>query len=157
MVRQTAPWLKFASLAVAVAAVAPACLADTIYLKNGHKIIAQVTREDAKQVVYEIPGGELTIPRAIVDHIEKSPLPAPEAASENRATRPGSAREVPLPPSPLAESPSEGDSPVIKDGAVDEAYLQRLEQDMLRARAPDKTLLLKQAFQQAGAFLVRQG
>jgi len=157
MARQTVPWLKFALLAVALAVVSRAGLADTIYLKNGHKIVAQVTRQDAKQIVYEIPGGELTIPRAIVDHIEKSPLPAQEATSENSANPPASAREVPLPPSPLAESSAVGDSPVIKDGAVDEAYLQRLEDDMLRSSAPDNALLLKQAFQQAGVFLVRQG
>jgi tetratricopeptide (TPR) repeat protein len=148
-------WL--ACLAIGVAALPPAGLADTIYLKNGHKIIAQVTREDAKQVVYEIPGGELTIPRTIVDHIEKSPLPEPEAASENSASRSSSAREVPLPASPLAETSPEDNSPVIKDGAVDEAYLQGLEEDMLHTSAPDKAPLLKQAFQQAGVFLVRKG
>ena len=32
-------------------------LADIIYLKNGGKIVAPVTREDTKQVFYEIGGG----------------------------------------------------------------------------------------------------
>jgi tetratricopeptide (TPR) repeat protein len=149
--------LRLTFLALAVAALPPAGLADTIYLKNGHKIIAQVTREDAKQVVYEIPGGELAIPRGIVDHIEKSPLPAPEATSGETAPRTSSARELPLPPSPLTEPSSDGDSPVIKDGAVDEAYLQRLEEDMLHSSSADNAHRLKQAFRQVGVFLMRKG
>jgi tetratricopeptide (TPR) repeat protein len=150
-------WLRLTFLAVAVAALPPPTLADTIYLKNGHKIIALVTREDAKQIVYEIPGGELTIPRVMVDHIEKSPLSAPQASSEDSASRSSSARELPLPPSPLAEPSSEGDSPVIKDGAIDEAYLQGLEEDMLHTTSADNARRLKQAFQQAGVFLMRKG
>ena len=55
--------------------ILPCCLnADTIYLKNGRKIEAQVTKEDAKQVFYERGGGEFALPRSIIDHIERSPI-----------------------------------------------------------------------------------
>ena len=52
--------------------------ADVIYLKNGRKIVGQVTQEDSKQVIYSIQGGELSIPKSMVDHIQKSADPAQE-------------------------------------------------------------------------------
>jgi len=150
-------WLGLSVVVLAVTVLPPDGHADTIYLKNGRKIVAQVTREDPKQVFYEVPGGELAIPRGLVDHIEKSPLPTPDA--EGGGNTPPSARgqELPLPPSPLAQSSAEENSPVIKDGAVDEGYLQRLEYDMTHTTSPDNAHLLKQAFQQAGVFLMRKG
>src|ERR1019366_57877 len=50
--------------------------ADVIYLKNGHKIVAQVTREDEKQVSYETDSGEFSVPKGLVDHVEKTQAPA---------------------------------------------------------------------------------
>ena len=58
--------------------------ADVIYLKNGRKIVGQVTQEDSKQVIYSIQGGELSIPKSMVDHIEKSADPAEEQPPQIR-------------------------------------------------------------------------
>jgi len=131
--------------------------ADVIYLKNGRKIVGQVTREDSKQVVYSIQGGELSIPRSMVDHIEKSAEPADEQRPHQSETPPEKAREVPLPSSPAGESSSGTDSLVIKHGAVDEAYLLHLDSEMTHKPSPENARLLKQGYQQAAVFQARQG
>ena len=61
-------------------------LADVIYLKNGRKIVGQVTKEDEKQVYYEADGGEFAISKSMVDHVEKSDAPA--AAPAQATPRP---------------------------------------------------------------------
>jgi tetratricopeptide (TPR) repeat protein len=131
--------------------------ADVIYLKNGRKIVARVTQEDSQRVVYSIQGGELSIPRSMVDHIEKSVEPADEQPAYQSETPSAKAREVPLPSSPLRESSSGTDSPVIKRGAVDEAYLQHLDSEMTHNPSPENARLLKQGYQQAALFQARQG
>src|SRR5271154_7455467 len=45
--------------------------ADTIVLKNGRRIVASNVREEGDKVKYETSAGELSLPKAIVDHIEK--------------------------------------------------------------------------------------
>jgi tetratricopeptide (TPR) repeat protein len=137
--------------------VSSAALADVIYLKNGRRIVAQVTQEDAKQVVYSIQGGELSIPRSMVDHIEKSAEPGDERPPHRDETPPEKAREVPLPPFPSGESSSGTDSPVIKSGAVDEAYLLHLDNEMTHNPSPENARLLKQGYQQAALFQARKG
>jgi tetratricopeptide (TPR) repeat protein len=141
---------------LAVLVPSPA-FADIIYLKNGRKIVGQVTQEDSKQVVYSIQGGELSIPRSMVDHIERSAEPPGEQRSRRSETPPEKSREVPLPWSSAAETSSGADSPVIKHGAVDEAYLLHLDSEMAHNPSPENTRLLKQAYQQAALFQTRQG
>ena len=72
-------------------------------------------------------------------------------------TPPEKSREVPLPSSPSGEPSSGTDSPVIKDGAVDEAYLLHLDSEMTHNPSPENARLLKQAYQQAALFQARQG
>ena len=45
--------------------------ADTIVLKNGRRIVANNVREEGDKVKYETSAGELSLPKSIVDHIEK--------------------------------------------------------------------------------------
>jgi tetratricopeptide (TPR) repeat protein len=42
---------------------------QTIYLKNGHRIVADSAQMDSKAVTYDLGGNEFTIPRSLVDHI----------------------------------------------------------------------------------------
>jgi len=135
---------------------APA-FADVIYLKNGRKIVGQVTQEDVKQVVYAIQGGELSIPRSMVDHIEKSAEPADERPPHLSETPLEKTREVPLPSSFSGESSAGTDSLVIKFGTVDEAYLRHLDDEMSHNPSPQNTRLLKQGYQQAALFQARKG
>src|SRR5208283_1262906 len=127
-------------------------LADIIYLKNGGKIVAQVTKEDDKQVYYEVAGGELAISKSSVDHVEKSD---PPAAAAQEAPRPS--RDVPLPITPPVDASIEQESGVIKDDAVDEAYLTHLTNDAIHNSTPENLHKLKVAYQAAAVFLTRKG
>ena len=129
-------------------------LADVIYLKNGRKIVAQVTKEDEKQVYYEVDGGEFAISKSIVDHVEKADAPA-AAAPAQESPRPN--RDVPLPLTlPVDSSTAEG-SAVIHDNAVDEAYLTQLTDDAIHKSTPENLHKLKAGYQAAAVFLTRKG
>jgi len=127
--------------------------ADVIYLKNGRKIVAQVTKEDEKQVTYEVDGGEFSVSKSMVDHVEKTDAPA--AAAAQGSPRPS--RDVPLPLTPPLDSSIEEGSGVIHDDAVDEAYLTHLTDDAIHNSTPENQHKLKQGFQAAAVFLTRKG
>ncbi len=131
----------------------PLLLADVIYLKNGRKIVTQVTKEDEKQVYYEVEGGEFAISKSMVDHVEKSDAPA--AAPAQESPRPN--RDIPLPLTPPVDPSMEGGSAVIHDVAVVEAYLARWADDAVRNSTPENLHKLKQGYQAAAVFLTRKG
>ncbi len=149
--------LSVASLPLALAVTFSPCLADIIYLKNGQKIVAQVIREDAKQVVYEQGGGEYAIPVKLVERIEKTPLPSPEAPLEEGSHRAIAARDLPLPPAPESELVGGAFSQVIKDNALDRARLGHLEDEALRNPSAEKRQRLVRAYHEAAGFLTRTG
>jgi len=99
--------------------------ADKIVLKNGRTIIASNAREDGDKVRYETAAGELSLPKSIVDHIEKGGLmpmtqsPAAAAASLNLAP----------PPVETDASTPEIDAAAVHDGAIDRAYIAKAEMD----------------------------
>jgi tetratricopeptide (TPR) repeat protein len=126
--------------------------ADVIYLKNGRKIVAQVIKEDEKQVTYEVDGGEFSVSKSMVDHVEKTDAPAAAAQGSPRPSR-----DVPLPLTPPIDSSIEEGSGVIHDDAVDEAYLTHLTDDAIHSSTPENLHKLKQAFQAAAVFLTRKG
>jgi tetratricopeptide (TPR) repeat protein len=96
---------------------------DKIVLKNGRKILAYNVVEVGDRIQYETAAGQLSIPKSIVDHIEKGGLmplaesPAAAAASLNIA-----------PPEPAGTLTSaEIDQAVVRDGAIDRPYIDGLE------------------------------
>ena len=123
--------------------------ADVIYLKNGQQIVAQVTQEDEKLIRYEAGGGEFSVPRSLVDHVEKSAAPAAGPAR--------SGREIPLPLNPPVDNTLEAGSQVIHDDAVDEGFLTHLADEAVRNPSPENLLKLKRGFQTAAVFLTRKG
>jgi tetratricopeptide (TPR) repeat protein len=127
--------------------------ADVIYLKNGQKIVGQVTKQDEKKVYYEANGGEFAISKSIVDHIETSDVPP--AAPPEEPARPS--RDVPLPLKPPADASVDKGSAAIHDNAVDEAYLTQLTDDAVHNSTPENLSKLKQGFQAAAVFLARKG
>jgi len=127
--------------------------ADVIYLKNGQKIVALVTKQDEKKVYYEADGGEFAISKTIVDHIQTSDVPP--AAPPEEPTRPS--RDVPLPLKPPADASVDKGSAAIRDNAVDEAYLTQLTDDAVHKATPENLSKLKQGFQAAAVFLARKG
>ncbi len=99
--------------------------ADTIVLKNGRRIMAFNVVEEGEKVQYETSAGQLSIPKSIVDHIEKGgagPMwDSPGAAAANLAI---------TPPAPALE-PGGGGSEIergtVHDGAIDRDYIAKLE------------------------------
>jgi len=118
-------WLLFCANAAAPAAMAQG---HTIVLKNGRRINALSVLEDGDKVRYETSAGTLTLPRAIVDHVESGGLPTANAAAENGklSLRPpaGSASDP-----ALAASEGEIEAHVFRDGEVDRSYISELEND----------------------------
>jgi tetratricopeptide (TPR) repeat protein len=97
--------------------------ADTIVLKNGRRIVANNVREEGDKVTYETSAGELSLPKSIVDHIEKGggvPMAdSPAAAAANLAITP-----------PAIEAISGGteiERSTVHDGAIDRDYIAKLE------------------------------
>jgi tetratricopeptide (TPR) repeat protein len=115
--------VRCVSLAVALLFVGTAARADTIVLKNGRRIVALNAREEGDKVKYETVAGELSLPKSIVDHIEKggavSMADSPAAAAANLAITP--------PAMETTSGGSEVESGAVHDGAIDRDYIARLE------------------------------
>jgi len=130
---------------------------DVVYLKNGKTITAVVVRQDQKQIYLQRDTAEFAIPLTLVDRVEKtasSPSGDPPAKD---SSEPPSGRAVPLPPSPGDAQPIDPSSPVIRDGAIDEAYLSRLDDAFIHASSPEARRALRKGYQQAAIFLTQQG
>src|SRR5205807_2796295 len=112
-------------LSVVLLSVSSRAAADTIVLKNGRRIIALSAVEEGDKVKYLTSAGELSLPKSIVDHIEKGGA-LPMAGS------PGAdAANLDIAP-PAAQPISGGDSDAIEraavhDGVIDRPYIAKLE------------------------------
>jgi tetratricopeptide (TPR) repeat protein len=112
-------------VAVALLAAGATARADKIVLKNGRQIIATNVVELGDKVRYDTSAGQLTLPRSIIDHIEKGGLApmmdSPAAAAAN------------LDITPPAMAPTAGgeeiDHAAVHDGSVDHAYIAKLENE----------------------------
>jgi tetratricopeptide (TPR) repeat protein len=113
-------------LGVALLSMSGRAAADTIVLKNGRRIMALSAVEEGDKVKYLTSAGELSLPRSIVDHIEKG-------GSVPMAGSPG-ADAANLDIAPPTVQPIGGDSDAIEraavhDGAIDRPYIARLESE----------------------------
>jgi len=110
-------------LSVALLSVSGRAAADTIVLKNGRRIIALSAVEEGDKVKYLTSAGELSLPKSIVDHIEKGDS-VPMAGS------PGAdAANLHIAP-PVMESSgaiAEVEHGAVHDGAIDREYIAKLE------------------------------
>jgi tetratricopeptide (TPR) repeat protein len=145
--RKAAPWLAILSAAFVCALPA---FADRIFLKNGRQIVASNVREDGDKIRYETSAGELSIPKSIVDHIEKGGLmpmtESPAAASLDLA-----------PPAIEATANiAEIDQAVVHNGAVDRDYVGKLEADAHSGNAK-ANLKAAMAHHSAAQFELAQG
>jgi tetratricopeptide (TPR) repeat protein len=121
--RQTSRAGRILFALVALLCSATAGHADTIVLKNGRRIVALNVREEGDKVKYETSAGELSIPKSIVDHIEKGgavPMgDSPAAGASNLAITP--------PAIEVTSGGSEVESGAVHDGAIDREYIAKLE------------------------------
>src|SRR5580692_3324679 len=120
---QTSRATRALYFAVAFLLAAAAACADTIVLKNGRRIVANNVREEGDKVKYETSAGELSLPKSIVDHIEKGggvPMgDSPAAAAANLAITP--------PAMGATSGGAEIESGAVHDGAIDREYIAKLE------------------------------
>src|SRR5882672_3510856 len=100
--------------------------ADTIVLKNGRRILALSAFEDGDKVRYLTSAGELSLPKSIVDHIEKGgamPMAnTPGAAAANLAIAPPTMQ-------PGESGGGEIERGAVHDGTVDGGYIAKLESE----------------------------
>ena len=116
-------------LAGALLLGAASTFADTIVLKNGRRIAAAAVTEDGDKIHYETAAGTLTIPKSIVDHIERggsSGVEPPAGASDTLSLRPP---ETTPTDSKAAASKSEIETHVIHDGEIDRSFVAELENE----------------------------
>jgi tetratricopeptide (TPR) repeat protein len=123
--------------------------ADTIVLKNGRRIRAETVTEDADHVIYQTPAGQLSLPKSIVERVERDDFSnsAPQTAS-------------PPPVSAPQVEPVRGYQDIgrlsVHDNAIDFAYIAKLESD---ARSGEEIPINKvaAAHHAAAQFLITQG
>ena len=121
---------------------ARAARADKIVLKNGRQIIAYNVVEDGDKVRYQTTAGEMSIPRSIVDHIEKGLTPV----TESPATAAANLNLTPPPMEATADAAAI-DQAAVHDGAVDRDYVARTENEARggNAKANEKAALAHHA------------
>src|SRR5260370_13344958 len=97
--------------------------ADTIVVKNGRRIIALSAFEEGDKVKYLTSTGELSLPKSIVDHIERGSsvrmAGSPGADTANLAIAP--------PAMESNEAITEVEHGAVHDGAIDREYIAKLE------------------------------
>src|SRR5258708_19958401 len=99
-------------LALACMCAATVARGDTIVLKNGRRISALSVTENGDKVQYETASGTMTLPRSIVDHVERGGVPStetPGGSSGFALKAPESAAEPSISP-----NKSEIETPVIQ-------------------------------------------
>jgi len=118
-----APRIRTVLLSFALLSVSGRAAADTIVLKNGRRIIALSAVEEGDKIKYLTSAGELSLPKSIVDHIEKG-------GSVPMAGSPGAdAANLDIAP-PVMESSgaiAEVEHGAVHDGAIDREYIAKLE------------------------------
>lgn len=148
--------LRRALAAALVAGVLlPSAQADEIHLKNGHVITGSVISEDSRTVVYDLADGEYTLPRSLVERVVRT-VPDPGTAS-NLIDSSNSSRRAPLPMVQQLDFSDAAFSKVVKNNKVDEAELQRLDEQVMRNPTDENRYRLALGYRAAGAFLAQTG
>src|SRR5215472_1990051 len=116
--------VRFVLLATALLFLSAQAAADTIVLKNGRRISALNAFEEGDKVKYVTSAGELSLPKSIVDHIEKGGFistagPTGEATAKLTITPP----EI----RPLGGGMDEIQRGAVHDGSIDRQYIGKLE------------------------------
>jgi len=124
-------WVMPCAFAAVPAAVAQG---NTIVLKNGRRIPALSVSQDGDKVRYETAAGTLTLPRAIVDHVESSGLPTMPAAGANGKLSLKPPEATASDPA-VAASKGEIEGRVLRDGEVDRNYVAGLENEARSGQA----------------------
>ncbi len=147
-----AGWLAFLTLLV----LATASQADEIFLKNGRKIAGSVIQENAQEIIIQQGGGEYSLPRSLVDHIDRT-SPAGTDGPRGDIPRAGGRESPPLPAPHILESLNDPSLSVVRNNEVDPSRLQSLDSDVLRNPTDENRYRLALGYRQAAAFLAHAG
>src|SRR5215813_5802203 len=124
--------------------------ADTIVLKNGRRIVALTVVEDGDKVRYQTSAGELSLPKSIVDHIEKGvATPPPDSLSAAAAA---SLKMTP----PTVEANAAVVRGAVHDDAIDREYIARMEGEA-RSGTPEAKETAALALHSAAQFELSRG
>src|SRR2546428_11782973 len=110
-------------LGLALLSLGGRAVADTIVLKNGRRIMALSAVEEGDKVKYLTSAGELSLPKSIVDHIEKG-------SAMSMAGTPGAdAANLTITPPAMESSGTftEVEHSAVHDGSIDREYIAKLE------------------------------
>src|SRR5260370_32464208 len=94
--------------------------ADTIVLKNGRRILALSVVEEGDKVRYQTTAGELSLPKSIVDHIERGgavPMPSQSASAASLT--------IAAPATDVGAANAAEEIGAVHDGTVDREFLAR--------------------------------
>jgi tetratricopeptide (TPR) repeat protein len=112
----------FAVLLFWLAIAFPSVASDTIVLKNGRRIVALSAVEDGDKIRYETSAGELSLPKSMVDHIERGT----GVSVAGESSRAETAANMGITPPSMAAS-AEIEKAAVHDGAIDRNYLAHVE------------------------------
>src|SRR5712672_2213523 len=115
--------IRIFSLGLALLFLSGYAAADTIVLKNGRRISALSAVEEGDKVKYLTSAGELSLPKSIVDHIEKGGSAGMGGSSGSEAAN------LSIAPPAIVESGAvtELERGAVHDGAIDRNYIAKLE------------------------------
>src|SRR5229473_4636312 len=131
---------------------AQAVQADTIVLKNGRRILVLSVVEEGDKVRYQTAAGELSLPKSIVDHIERGgAVPMPDSPS-------ASAASLAMAPPAMESSPANAaaENGAVHDGAVDREFLAKAVAEA-RSGAPEANNAAAIAHHAAALFELSRG
>jgi tetratricopeptide (TPR) repeat protein len=119
--------MRFLLLGASLLLLSERAVSDTIVLKNGRRIAALSAVEDGDKVTYQTSAGELSLPKSIVDHIEKGEFAAipgrPGEAVANLTMAPPEIRPA------GGNEIDEIERAAVHDGSVDRGYIGKLESE----------------------------
>ena len=117
--------IRFLVMSAVLLATSIGAAADTIVLKNGRRIVALSVFEEGDKVRYLTSAGELSLPKSIVDHIERG-----AGAVLANSSGAGAASLAIAPPAMQSgdwAGSEEVEHAAVHDGTVDRGYIAKLE------------------------------
>src|SRR5437879_2162915 len=119
----TAGQFRAILLGAALLCIGGRATADTIVLKNGRRIMALSAVEEGDKVKYLTSAGELSLPKSIVDHIEKG------SAMSMAGTAGADGGKLTITPPAIESSGTftEVEHSAVHDGSIEREYISKLE------------------------------
>jgi tetratricopeptide (TPR) repeat protein len=112
--------LSFIIVGLACALTPLRAVGDTIVLKNGRRITATAVVDEGEKVRYQTAAGELSLPKSIIDHIERG------GSTSDSSTDSAAKLSIAPPAMDLSTLSRNAQSSAVHDGAVDRNFLAQV-------------------------------